>query len=875
MSANVNPPSSSGSRSLLVLVVEQPGLPRQEFFVQHGLTIGRNPSNAICIDDAAIERIHALLQRRPDGSLILACQDENAAMIDQAGQAVRQLDLHDGIAFTIGPASLRCVAHKSRIVAPASQEPWEISCPRCAGDLTDLPPDTPRCPHCDLHIIHVQAGPVTGGEQTSEGGPPASGFNGWLPKVVGPYDIRAFVAQGGMGIVLRGMRRDTETPAAVKLLRGNLQADEISGQRFAAEVTVLSRLRHPNLVMLQDHGQDGKMLWLAMDWVDGQSLSVLLAGGAAAGQVLELRQVGTIMQQLCAGLSCLHEQGIIHRDLKPGNILVARDGLIKITDMGIAKTLINRSAVTAVTRTGSIVGTDAYMAPEQMEGQIATPTSDIYSLGVIWYELLAGRLPRGAFGTPSDSRPDCPGNWNDAVLACLSPASGSRPSLAAIIGVVSQPSAAGAGRTTAVFSRPSGGRKRGRAGWLVGTAVAATVLAAIVVASWFLWPPHREPAKIGSGQRQVATKLLGKKPAPSHPGTSGGGQVPPAHAPITQIVGVGQQRSSGHPAPSVPAAPVPQITSVTSTAASQYQRFVIKGKNFGTQPPFNGDSPVFQFSDMTRHWNAGNDRWPGLPTAGDWITANVTKWTNTEIDLSGFGGDYGMFGWLLIPGDKVEIAVWNAQTAQSEPASPAGPWRMVGWGGRVTRSPCAIADGTVGGGKFVFAQFKPPVIAPQAWSLRTHAPAPPAVDPQAINLTSYHQAVALELPDPRGVYYLKMPSGQYRIFASPGVDPVTHKKVNLVTDPIAKQIEHWFRTNPWPKGPAEIRFVSKRQGRRFNFFPHGGLWYDTGGRLGYRIFDGPGVDPHNGRKLKSLTARVVRRLRENIRSAIWSARPGN
>lgn len=776
MSVSINPPSSSGSRSLLVLVVEQPGVPRQEFFVQHGLTIGRNASNAICIDDPAVERIHALLQRRPDGSLVLECQDENAVIVDQTGQAVRQLDLHDGVAFTIRPASIRCVAHQSRVAVSGSPEPWEISCPRCAGDLTNLPPDTSRCPHCGLHIIHVQSAPRAEGEQqSSQGEASSAGFNGWLPKVVGPYDIRAFVAQGGMGIVLRGIRRDTETPAAVKLLRGSLQADEISSQRFAAEVAVLSRLRHPNLVMLQDHGQDGNMLWLAMDWVDGQALSVLLAEGTAAGKVLELRQVGTIMQQLTAGLGCLHEQGIIHRDLKPGNILVARDGLIKITDMGIAKTLTGGSAVTAVTRTGSVVGTDAYMAPEQMEGQIATPASDIYGLGVIWYELLVGHLPRGAFGTPSVFRPDCPGNWSEIVLACLSPEPSNRPTLTAIMGAISQPAGPYTSGASEGSRQPQYAKKRGRAGKVIAVVAAAAIAASIVVVGWFFWPKN-------SG-RSSATKIT---------------------TTTTQKSSTGQ---------------IVKGNGIKKNTFSSHKPVVIADNSIGHQSETSSTNVVLhhgaKLPGQTGLMGGGKGR--PAPT----LTTSGVRPTISPVPVPAVA---------TIP---VITSVSPIAPKQSQPITSSG-------------------------------HALPPPLPP-----------PPEPDPEAINVTSYHQAVGVNLLSPRGTYYLRMPGGSYRLFATPGIDPVTHKQVHRITMSVAGRIERWFITAPWPEGPHEIHFVSRRQGRHFNFFPHGGLWYDRGGSLGYRIFDGPGVDPHTGRKLKPLTPHVVRRLRENIRSAIWSAHPGN
>ncbi len=920
MADSCGTPSSSGMRSLLLLTVEQQGIPRQEFFLQHGLTIGRNPSNAIAIDDPAVERIHALIQRGPDGALVVECQDEGATLVNQQGQMLRRLELHDGVTFSIGAAGLRCTQHKSRAAVQATNDPWQVSCPRCRANMEDLPRDTSKCPQCGLHVIYVRTGEVQQDSHQPATGR-SQGFTGWLPKQVGPYAIRAYVAQGGMGIVLRGLHDQTDTPAAVKLLRGGLQSDPLSSQRFAMEVTVLTRLRHPNLVMLQDHGQDGHLLWLAMDWIDGRPLSSLLAASMAAHQMLEIPQINSIMQQIYAGLAYLHGEHIVHRDLKPGNILAARDGSVKIADVGIAKSLLTPSDAATLTRTGSVVGTDAYMAPEQMEGRFATPASDIYSLGVIWYELLTGRLPRGAFTPAITLRPDCPPAWNNTIMACLAPDTRNRPDLPAIRDALASPAGGGpAMPASAAGPHTVGGgvpvsRGRSLAAWLTAAALAVATIGgtalAVLLGSGKLFTPKPivpPPAGLsvtlrkfyfphahGGGWRSISEKeriyllknlnsLLAEESLQQHslPATGrrapfGGfgvalpdvlvkrknpvamsllencGQLagmaicnvvargparlrypvlkqihlqpPQAHyisasaspkvarvalaisQPLPALVRIpskqpailrrfyypyahgggwqslsklqqayllkrlntllrrkapeksvvarfhvnipsalvarknpvangliqncGELADSAHlnilcegpadmdglvrhvlaspetqtsyipyppPARSAGNFAAPVITGVSPITAAQNQRIVIKGRGFGIQQPFNGDTPVFQISDITRGWNAGNDRWPRAG-GGNWITVHVTKWTDTEIVLHGFGGDYGGW-WSLAAGDNVEIDVWNAQTERSEPAVTRGPAWTVGSGGWTTRSPCAIAIGTVGQGRF-------------------------------------------------------------------------------------------------------------------------------------------------------------------------------
>ena len=142
----------------------------------------------------------------------------------------------------------------------------------------------------------------------------------------------------------------------------------------------------------------------------------------------------------------------------------------------------------------------------------------------------------------------------------------------------------------------------------------------------------------------------------------------------------------------------PSISTVSAIIAAQQQNIVIRGTGFGTHLAFSGDSKEFQISDLTRGWNAGNDRWPG---GGDWVTVDVKKWTNTEIVVSGFGGDYDG-GWSLANGDKVEIDVWNAQTGRPGTAAAGAPVKLLG-SGYPTRVPCAVATCVVGGMGFACA----------------------------------------------------------------------------------------------------------------------------------------------------------------------------
>ena len=412
---------TSSSVSEMTLLVEQPGLASQEVFLQHGISLGRAASNTVCVDDASVEAIHARVLRRPDGAMLLRCESRDGRVIGAEGVPVAELALAPGTQFRLGVATITCRQRQTRTTVIVTDNPWQVRCPRCAESLVDVPKDLKACPHCQLPLVYFAQPPV------KDSGRP--GFAGWLPRKVGPYHVRGFVAEGGMGIVVRALHAETELPAAIKLLRGDLADDTVGQARFAGEVATLKRLKHPHVVRLQEAGREGHLAWLAMDWVQGRSLAGELSAAKKDSQLLSLDEIRNWLQQICAGLAYLHEQGLIHRDLKPGNILVAEDGVVRITDLGIARPVGDPAVTTMMTRTGAVLGTSGYMAPEQSEGQVLTQACDIYSLGVIWYEMLTGHLPAGGQLRWEEVRPDCPSVWRGVVEACLSAAPQERPAV--------------------------------------------------------------------------------------------------------------------------------------------------------------------------------------------------------------------------------------------------------------------------------------------------------------------------------------------------------------------------------------------------------------------------------------------------------------
>jgi serine/threonine-protein kinase len=427
--------TTTSALSDLTLSVRTEGAPELEVFLQHGLSIGRNPSNTICINEPEVERIHAMVCRQGDGTMLMECTEQHLKLLLADGSETHSLLLKPGATFKIGKATIRCIKRTTRPTIVVSDNPWDVRCPRCHETIADLPHDSGHCPKCNLAIQYFQS---HAGQAPSDNPStmfrPLGDFQGWLPREVGPYRIRAFVAQGGMGIVLRGLHNDLDLPAAVKLLKVDSDADPSWKQRFLAEIDTLKSLKHPNVVRLQDHGNDEKLMWLAMDWIDGQSLSQVATKSHSEGKEVPIDDIKTTMLQIVSGLEYLHNKQIVHRDLKPSNVLIAQDGLVKLVDFGIARSAGagQNAMATQLTHTGMVAGTESYMSPEQSEGQQITPASDIFSLGVMWYEMVTGRRPMGAFMAPNLLRKDCPPSWNATIAQCLQNSPQARPTLAMI-----------------------------------------------------------------------------------------------------------------------------------------------------------------------------------------------------------------------------------------------------------------------------------------------------------------------------------------------------------------------------------------------------------------------------------------------------------
>jgi len=243
------------------------------------------------------------------------------------------------------------------------------------------------------------------------------------------YRLEHRLGVGGMSTVQLAFDTRLERYVAVKLLAEHLAEDRSFVARFRREALAAARLVHPNVVQVFDFGLDDETgrNFIVMEHVDGQSCAEILRDQGARPP----EEAVAILVQACRGLDYAHRNGVVHRDVKPGNLLRSNEGVVKLADFGIAKA----AEDSEITKAGSVLGTAAYLSPEQARGEKAGPPADLYALGVVSYQLLTGRLPYEAASltdlarlqesspplSPSDVNPDVPRALGEAVMRALHP----------------------------------------------------------------------------------------------------------------------------------------------------------------------------------------------------------------------------------------------------------------------------------------------------------------------------------------------------------------------------------------------------------------------------------------------------------------------
>jgi serine/threonine protein kinase len=198
------------------------------------------------------------------------------------------------------------------------------------------------------------------------------------------YEVLRQLGEGGMGAVYKVRDRELDRVVALKVIRPDLARRPDVLQRFKRELILARQITHRNVVRIFDLGVSGPMKFITMEYLEGEALNSLIAGGK-----LPPAQAVDILRQVCLGLEVAHGENVIHRDLKPQNIMVDQTGRVSVMDFGLAYSLEDRG----MTRTGVVMGTPDYMSPEQAKAEKVDARSDLFSIGVIFYQMLAGKLP--------------------------------------------------------------------------------------------------------------------------------------------------------------------------------------------------------------------------------------------------------------------------------------------------------------------------------------------------------------------------------------------------------------------------------------------------------------------------------------------------
>jgi serine/threonine protein kinase len=307
----------------------------------------------------------------------------------------------------------------------------------------------------------------------------------------GRYRVTRVLGGGGMAVVYEGTDERLDRPVAVKVLADNLATDDSARRRFLREARLAGRLSHPGVVDVYDSGQEDTRPFIVMELIGGTTLAEVLHRRGP----LPADEVAGIGACLASALAHAHEEGLVHRDVKPANVLVDDRGAVKLVDFGIARLT---GDGTRLTETGTVLGTAAYISPEQVEGRDAGPPADVYGLGALLYELLTGTPPYPAMtlvelaehrqqpiAPPSELEPSVPPALDELVIRCLETEPDQRPTASDVATQLSE------APTKVLRAAPAETRvlaRRRRPSWLRIAVPAAVLVVAGVLAGTLLLP---------------------------------------------------------------------------------------------------------------------------------------------------------------------------------------------------------------------------------------------------------------------------------------------------------------------------------------------------------------------------------------------------
>jgi tetratricopeptide (TPR) repeat protein/TolB-like protein/predicted Ser/Thr protein kinase len=404
-------------------------------------------------------------------------------------------------------------------------------CPRCQAENQD---DAARCERCgiafadidDSETLEGSASGASAGLSRPQGSAQATGSAGARSRAsasqalepgseLGPrFRIESVIGQGGMGRVYKAYDKELGRVVALKVLLPELTSDPAATQRFKQELLLASKISHKNILRIHDLGEADGVKFISMAYVEGEDLHHLLV----KQHPLPIDRSARVARQLCEALEAAHSEGVVHRDLKPQNILVGKDDHVYISDFGLAKSL--EASLGGMTRTGAFLGTPRYMSPEQVEGHAVDHRTDLYSLGLILYEMGTGEAPFAGDSTiqvmyqrvkqkPKNPRlvnPDLPDYFARIILRCLEKDPAQRYQSAREILTDLEAGRAPTRAHTVQIALPEIGRRA----WLM-TGAGALLLVALAFAipgvrHWIL----RQPASTGLAPTGVPSLTTGK-----------------------------------------------------------------------------------------------------------------------------------------------------------------------------------------------------------------------------------------------------------------------------------------------------------------------------------------------------------------------------
>ncbi len=389
-------------------------------------------------------------------------------------------------------------------IKPRTGEKLAVKCPKC---LTENPEGSRLCKDCGTPLPYVNASAHTKTIETAkEELTTGSTF-------ADRYQIIEELGKGGMGRVYKVLDTETNEKIALKLIKPEIAADKKTVERFRNELTTARKIVQKNVCRMFDLGKDKGSYFITMEYISGQDLKALIrqTGELTVGKAI------SIAKQICAGLAEAHKLGVVHRDLKSNNIMIDRDGNIRIMDFGIARSLETKG----LTGDGVIIGTPEYMSPEQVEAKEVDQRSDIYSLGIILYEMITGRVPFEAdtpFAVgvkqkserpkaPKEANPQIPDELNRVILKCLEKHKENRYQSAGEVRSELENIEKGIPTTDRVIpkKKPLTSREITMQFTLRKLLIPGLLVTAIVIAVLFIWSPWK--------QKETAPASLSLKPS--------------------------------------------------------------------------------------------------------------------------------------------------------------------------------------------------------------------------------------------------------------------------------------------------------------------------------------------------------------------------